>query len=969
MIWNGGGNVDKSRILAAFEYTISRVVFIHRDSFSILSSELPMCCPVCCRKPTFSTFRQLITICLFACAFQSPLAPLAGQEPTAEPTATSMSPWRLLESDCNLPKAEWRQTTASSSGNAQIRFQCGTGTKVIVAKDVAPAFVISELQPRLNIKSPRPGICLLARVVLPNSKSKRGLPVTTYLEGPCYSNANSWQTLGFSPGQLSELLSKKIWILRHENGPNVDIQNAYVDQLILNAYTGPGENQLEIGGLEIIGSVTAESVSLAKRLKRGLKQSNHARIDSAEANEKSKIKRVSFESDEPKHPAIVRRNGSVLEIEGKPFFPRLIQHNGESFEFLKSLGFNTIQLRGPATHGQLQSAKQLDMWIVCPAPPSASRQTIPLTYDRVLAWSVGEKLSVRDLTNLQQSIHGIRQSDSREARPVVADIASHWKSLAPVVDIVATGVSPFGSSFIASGYSDWIQDRSAVVSHAKPIWANIQTQFPKRTEDQISSFFPMLPPISLQPQQIKYGIYEAISGGARGLRFLSHDRLDSTDPLTKLRATTLQWAMKQVAQIEPWALGGALMGEIETSEPNVEVNAIKTNRSRLLLVQRSTNHEQYWAGDVPLRSINFLDNNGTSSDRVYQITEAGVLPISTNRKPTNTRIWIEDCPYATAVVLTQDALVLNRLNSVTNPAAGSGIGKNNSALELHSELTRQWLAIMQLIDGQLSRMNRKVPAASGALNTAVNEIRLAADMQAKNSPRIAIKHLNQADERIAFAVRELMTEPLGQFKSKTSSPLLLHASLVPLHWQLSDRLNQATWNPNSLTGGDFENLQHMLRYGWENQRSDDDTITTSVNLSKNAVVAGEFGLRMQAAPADGQPMSQILQTAPIWITSAKSPVKAGQMVRIHGWVNVPKTIVGSHDGLLITDSLGGIELAERVPVTTGWQEFTLYRGASTNGDISVTFSLTGYGEAMIDEVTIRTIDLKQAPVRAAQKPK
>lgn len=923
---------------------------------------------MCCRKTTSSAVLQLAVVCVIASFLPSSSAGqvidglVSGEN--AKPRAVA-SAWQLVETDCNLPKTKWKQTNGEADGDTQIRYSCGTGTKLLIAKPISPSFVISELQPKLNIKSPRPGICLLARVVLPNSKSKNGLPVTTLISGPCYTNARTWQTLGFAPGQLRESLGKMIWVLRHEHGPNVDIQNAYVDQLFLNTYTGPGDNQLSISGVQVAGSVTAERVALAPNLATGRTKaySNIAKNLNAESDQQSTVQQATFQSDEPKQPSMVRRNGSVLEIDGKPLFPRMIQHNGESFEFLKSLGFNTVQLRGPATHGQLQLAKTLDMWIVCPPPPSAGVQMIPLSYDRVLAWSVGENLSIRDLTNVRQSIQEIRQSDMRSGRPVVANIASHWRSLSSAVDIVSTGVSPFGTSFIASGYSDWIQDRSAIVSHSKPIWADIQTQFSKRTEDQISSIFPMLPPISLQPQQIKFGIYEAISGGARGLRFLSHDRLDSTDPLTKLRATTLRWAMRQVAQVEPWALGGALMGSIETSDKNTQVNAIKTNRSRLLLVQRTTHREQYWAGDVPPKSVNFLDTDSTSSDRVYQVTEAGVTPISTNRKPTNTRIWIEDCPYATAIVLTQDSLVLNRLNSVTGTEAG-----NLSSLELHSELTRQWLAIMQLIDGQLARMDRKVPSASGALNTAVNEIRLAADMQAKNSPAIAIKHLNQADERIAFAVRELMTEPLGHFKSKTSSPLLLHASLVPLHWLLSNQMSSANWNPNSLTGGDFENLQHMLRYGWENQRSDDDSVATGVDLTKNAVVAGEFGLRMTAEPTDGQPRDRIVQTAPIWITSAKSPVKTGQMVRIHGWVNVPKTIAGSHDGLMITDSLGGVALAERIPVTSGWQEFTLYRGASTSGDVSVTFALTGYGEAMVDEVTIRTIDLP-APIREARKRK
>ena len=130
------------------------------------------------------------------------------------------------------------------------------------------------------------------------------------------------------------------------------------------------------------------------------------------------------------------------------------------------------------------------------------------------------------------------------------------------------------------------------------------------------------------------------------------------------------------------------------------------------------------------------------------------------------------------------------------------------------------------------------------------------------------------------------------------------------------------------------------------------------------MVEGEFGLRLKAEPAGNQ--RRMIQSTPIWITSGEAKVKAGQMVRIHGWVNVPETITGSHDGLMITDSLGGEALAERIPVTPGWQEFTLYRGASKDSDVTVTFSLTGYGQALIDEVTIRTIDLPKK-VREARK--
>ena len=71
------------------------------------------------------------------------------------------------------------------------------------------------------------------------------------------------------------------------------------------------------------------------------------------------------------------------------------------------------------------------------------------------------------------------------------------------------------------------------------------------------------------------------------------------------------------------------------------------------------------------------------------------------------------------------------------------------------------------------------------------------------------------------------------------------------------------------------------------------------------------------------------------------------------------------DGLKITDSLAGEAMAERIPVTKGWQEFTLYRSVGSNGVLSVKFELAGYGSACLDEVTILAIDLPKLGVRQA----
>ena len=51
----------------------------------------------------------------------------------------------------------------------------------------------------------------------------------------------------------------------------------------------------------------------------------------------------------------------------------------------------------------------------------------------------------------------------------------------------------------------------------------------------------------------------------------------------------------------------------------------------------------------------------------------------------------------------------------------------------------------------------------------------------------------------------------------------------------------------------------------------------------------------------------------------------------------------------------GACLAERVRHTSGWRQFTLYRVAPEAGPVTVTFVLTGFGEAAIDDVSIEVL--------------
>ena len=99
-----------------------------------------------------------------------------------------------------------------------------------------------------------------------------------------------------------------------------------------------------------------------------------------------------------------------------------------------------------------------------------------------------------------------------------------------------------------------------------------------------------------------------------------------------------------------------------------------------------------------------------------------------------------------------------------------------------------------------------------------------------------------------------------------------------------------------------------------------------------------------------------LERPPVWITSSPVPVRQGQLVRIHGWVQVPRPLSGGREGLLLFDSLTGPALGERVYATSGWREFSLYRAVPENGEMRVTIALTGLGEAWLDDLSVSLID-------------
>ena len=856
--------------------------------------------------------------------------------------------WELRESDVTFARKSWTQERLKSENDSgrfeNIRFRSSLGTRTLVSLPVPKSYVISELMPSVRIKSNRPGVQLMVRVVLPETPDDEDAakPMTTLLKGPVTTEADIWQRISFGGDDfdMKKLLDRHVWLLRQKYGSHVDARNAYIDLVVVNLYTGAGWNHVSIDELFMGGIVSADHVkTLAEK----------AIYDPA-------VQQVDFQQAANLSSSHVRRTGTVIEVNKKPFFARIIQHNGEPFTLLKGMGFNTIELQATATLEQLAAAEESDMWLVCPPPPSVGLTKITTEYDRVLCWSVGQNLSTRDLGSIRETIREIHESDIRTGRPVVANMVSGWSQASDVVDVLNVGLEPLGTSFPLAQYSDWIAKFTRATKNSHPVWGDLQTEVTRGFADQVSAMIGVAPPTPIEPQQIKMMAYEIIASGARGIRFLSHSRLDATDPSSNLRALTIQWLNRHLEQIEPWVAGGVIVQNRNRVQENVSVTSIRTARSQLMLVQRLTGREQHYAGDLAPTTI-VLDSEGASkTDRAYQLTDRGLVPLSEQRDYVSSQIRVSNCYYTAAVVLTQDPQVVSRLNQIYQLPG-------QTFIQSKLELAQHWMAITQLINGQVTEFGGAVPMADGALQEAFNALRKAESLINSSSPDPGDQFVNLAEQRLAVARRELLNMPLQQFKSNVPTPLLMHVSLVPHHLRVSQELTTEDWRPNSLPAGDFENLKHMLDNGWENRRVQMQGLQTKVELSKSAKVAGQYGLKMSVT---GQPDSDTIETTPLWIATGPVTVQPGNLVRIHGWVRIDRPIANGRSGLLITDTLGGSELAERVEATEGWQEFAIYRAATRASKVQVKFELTGIGEVLLDEITIRTIPLKPGP-RQAQR--
>ncbi len=844
--------------------------------------------------------------------------------------------WQISkEANCGVRVlAHDRPFRESHSGQSCEHFQLsvGNGTFLPLVHSIGRAPLIQEFKPALFVKADRPSLQLMARVVFPrNIDRSTGQPITSLLRGDMYTDVGQWQQLVIR--DVRRLLDQEARVLRTQFGAEIDPREAYVDLIIVNAYSAPGQIDVWIDDLEIDGYVNLESGAGPQIARR-----------SADATPDDVGRALPADSATPSV------DGSLFMVGGRPFALRAIQHRGEPFEWLASLGFNTIKLSASPSSAELKEARRLKLSLI--APPPYGDQPAPDGYDPVIAWSLGTRLAERDFASTRDLTTEIRNLEAPTQRPLLAGADSGLAQYSRLAQLLALERPMLGTSAELAEFRSWQLGRSRLARPGTPVLASIEIQRSYRLGEQLLLFSRGAAwDEDVDPEQLRLETFHAIAAGARGLIFPSEKPLAIDTGPAALRTDAIRLINMELKLLEPWIAAGNLAEEMAAPDGSLQVSTLTTDRSRLLIVTQHAPAQQFVLGPPPRSSISVVVPGVSVADQAYLVSLAGAKKLPISHTSSGARIQLDNAPHAAAIVITQDHLAMHHIQRTLG-----GTPQRHEACRLRYDVTARRLAHTVEIDRRLTELGHSLPAAAAWIKDASANLQQAARMLESNDAEKCHEATMKAEHLLARVRRGHWEQTAAAFNSPAASPCVAQFTTLPLHWTVADRIRRGAWGPNVQAGGDMESLDQMIKVGWQQQRLALDDITTDVTLSLTDPRSGRTALRLQAAPANAKRPPEAIERPPVWITSSPVPVRQGQLVRIHGWINVPKRLAASSDGLLVFDSLGGSDLGDRIRLTQGWREFTLYRAVPQTGDLTVTFALTGLGEASIDDLAVSLLD-------------
>lgn len=892
-------------------------------------------------------------------------------EPFHEPFDAAVTSWKLspLSGNAQILQHTRQRARGLKEGAEQLRLLAKTeGTPVRFEHEVTKARVFDEVTASLNVRSDHPGWVIGVVIVTPDViDPKTQKPAQITMVGDVYSDVGKWQQLRIqtTDKQISQYLGR----LRARLGGAVEPGEMYIDRVVLASALPNRECEILTDDLRLSPVVLPSTVQLSS---------------------------ATSEATGPVMPNVSFRLDR-LQVDGRPFFPRLVRHHQESADVLAATGFNTVWISDYADSSTLAALRRHHLWAAATPPqPQAesgdalSSQTAGLVpfapaSDAVLCWMLGTRVESNERSRMVHWVEQIEMADRRRNRPIAVDVLGEERLFSRDVGLLGSSRHPLQTTFSLLEYRDWLADRKSLARPGAFCWTWIQTE-PSRNLQALDSGEGTGP--MLEPEQIRLQMYAALAGGCRGLGFWTTTPMNQSTPAARERALTLQQLNLELGLMEPWLatsghveriactaitpgsvnptrnvpIGPSLSNNIEREgqlrahaqqkkqqqRESEELTAfvLRTDYDTLVLPIWLEQHSQFVPAQAAAQDVVLTVPGAGETATAWEVSTTDISLLTSTPVAGGRRITLPRLDQTGIIWLTNNpklkVSLLQRVQAIKAASAAACVElarlKFDRVAKVHEEL--QTLA-PPVPDGPqlLGRARLRLERAEAALKA-----------QDFHTARV---NAGEAMQSLRILQRAHWDEAVRSLSSPVSSPYAVCFQTLPQHWKLVADFgrSRSAESRNLLPSGEFEDLDTLIAEGWENEQHVPEELRAKAELFPSGR-SSRYSLRLACEPAAGVPPPRHLERAAVTLTTPPIPARAGQILHISGWVKIRQPITGHRDGLMIYDSLLGKPGALRFHQASTWTKFEILREPKESTDWTLTMSLTGMGDILIDDLRI-----------------
>jgi hypothetical protein len=827
-----------------------------------------------------------------------------------------------------------------------IELEARAGNYIYYTYNCPRAALSEDYSVTVWLKADRPGVQLLARLVLPRELDPGNLdqPVTMLLPGDTYQLAGGWQRLDLrAPVKVAEQQQK---ILQAQLKRPLSLSDAFVDRVVLNLYAGPGPMQVLIDELEL-GPVAQAVPALTTSLPgtSALRPGATATLG---------IPAVRWDHDQ-------------LLIGGRRAFFRAIRHTDTPLRVLRDAGFTAVVMDEATADDQIEEAVRLGLRVVPVLPVYTgegrlvSGETLAQRVSRfpradgVLFWSLGAGGLAQDqLAAVAHAADTIRVVDNR---PLAADVWESFQAYSRSVDLLGVHRWPLMTSLELPQYQQWLNQRRLLAQPDTFLWTWVQTHLPDWYVDLIykrPSTAGFDEPVGPQPEQIRLMAYTALGAGCRGLGFWS-DRFLADSHQGQDRLLELALLNQELQLLEPFLTSAKPPVWIDTNAPEVKAAVFRCDRGVLVLPMWVGPGTQYVAGRAAVANLTLTVPEVPNGTPAWLVSPVGMNGLQPERVASGMRVVLPEFDVTAAIVFTADTGPNGLLVYLQDQTRRM----KRQAAQWSKDLAARELDKVTRVETEIAQVGHQVRSAPSLLEEARKRLQACKQYWGNAQDEDTYYEAKRVLRPLRVLMRLQWEDACRQLNVPAASPYATSFFTLPRHWQFAERLRQTTPASNVLPNGDFEVSPDSAPPGWTRQEVPSlDEVTMEARRVNEAVerpAEGHQCLMLSIQPKNrGEPIEALERTF-LAINSPDVHLPPGTLVQVSAWVRIPQPLKASVDGAMLYDSAGDAALAVRLTGPTKWTKFTLYREVPASGKLHVTIALTAIGTAYFDDIRIEPL--------------